>query len=383
MRIISLKSNKQQEIIKHSIRELKNGGLVVSPSDTVYGLLVDATNEKAVSKLIEFKQRPPGKPISVFISDFGMMKKYAFVDRKQSNILKQLLPGPFTVILNARRRSVETSSAYTKVSADKHDLSQRLLSEKKTLGIRIPINRFIIELVNRFGKPMTATSANLSGRSSHYSIETLLRELPESKKALIDVVIDAGKLPHNKPSTIVDLTNSRIKIIRQGDVVFKEFQSYISDSPSQTKKLAQFILQKVLNRHAYSLHKPIIFILQGELGVGKTVFVKGSSEYLGIKDIISPTYVVYYEYTVSLYPPTGLAGRYIDTFIHMDLYNIQDPEEFKYLHLERYLRKNVVMCIEWGEKAGEIMEILKSKGNIVYVKMRYKDEKTREIAIRY
>jgi len=334
---------------------LNAGGLIVSPSDTVYGLLADATSENAVQKLTQFKNRPPGKPISVFVSDFSMLKEQVEIEKKQLRLLQELLPGPFTVILPSE-----------------HKVSPLLESEKRTIGLRIPDYRFIKTLVRNFGKPVTATSANLAGRSPHYSVQSLLNELPENKKKLIDLIVDAGMLPRNKPSTIVDLTAPQIKILRQGDIVFKDKKTYISKSPAQTIKIAAFILQKILREKS---KKPLIFILEGELGVGKTVFVKGIGEFLGIKNIISPTYVVYYEY-VSI-------NQLIETFVHVDLYNIQEADEFKYLGLEKYLKKGNLLCFEWGEKAGEIIDLLKQKGKIAYVRIRYISEKKREITIRF
>ncbi|MBI4226078.1 threonylcarbamoyl-AMP synthase [Candidatus Roizmanbacteria bacterium] len=337
---------------------LNKAGLIVSPSDTVYGLLVDATNEKAVKKLIQFKNRQRGKPISIFVPDFSTLQGQVMIKKQQLRSVKELLPGPFTVILPS-----------------KHKVSPLLESEKGTLGVRIPDYQFIKQLVKKFGKPVTATSANLSGRPAHYSVHSLLNELPKKKKRLIDLIIDAGVLSRNKPSTVVDLTDAKIKILRRGDIVFKDEETYISKSPTQTKKIAQFIFRKIIKRRDSLLQKPLIFIIQGELGVGKTVFVKGIGEYLGIKNIISPTFVVYYEY-ISLY-------RYIDMLTHVDLYNVQDPEEFKNLGLGKYLKSGNLLCFEWGEKAGEILDLLKEEGKIVYVKMRYVDEKTREIQINF
>ncbi len=347
----------RSKISKEAIKTLACGGLVISPSDTVYGLLVDATNEIAVSKLIQFKNRPPGKPISVFVSDFAMLHEHTAVNKQQMLILTELFPGPFTVILSSN-----------------HKVSRLLESEKGTLGVRIPDYQFITNLVKIFQRPVSATSANLSGRPPHYSVNSLLNELPEKKKNLIDLIIDAGVLARNKPSTIVDLTTSKIKIIRKGDIVFKDEKTYITGSPRQTKKIAQYVLKKLLSEQNSSLEKPIIFIIEGYLGVGKTVFVKGMGECLGIKNIISPTFVVYYDY-VSMY-------RYIDTLIHIDLYNIKDSEEFKYLGLEKYLKKRNLLCFEWGEKAGEILDLLKRKGKIVYVEMKYINENERVIQIK-
>lgn len=346
MKIIKLRETNKTLIITQALKTLRRNGLIIFPSDTVYGLLTDATNKKAVEELINFKNRPPGKPISVFAADFKMLQELVEVDKNKLLMLKQLLPGPFTVILPS-----------------KHKVCPFLESEKGTLGVRIPQYQLINQLIQKFSQPVTATSANLSNQSPHYSIDSLLNELPKSKKRLIDLIVDAGKLPRNKPSTIIDLATSQIKILRQGDIVFISSKKYISSSPSRTKKIAQFVLKKIFNGAS---KKPLVFIIEGELGVGKTVFVKGIGEYFGIKNIISPTFVIYYEYG-NLY--------------HFDLYQIEEKEEFNHLGIENYLKPGNILCFEWGEKAGEIFDLLKSKGKIVYVKMRYISEKMREIEI--
>ena len=100
------------------------------------------------------------------------------------------------------------------------------------------------------------------------------------------------------------------------------------------------------------------------MGVGKTVFIKGIGEQLGINNIISPTFVIYYEY---------------GNFYHFDLYQIENKNEFKHLGIKNLLKPGNILCFEWGEKAGDIIELLKEKGRIVYVRMEYVDEKTRRI----
>ena len=360
MKILKISHN-HNKVINSTLKTLKLGGLVVFPSDTVYGLLVDATNEEAVRKLIEFKNRPAGKAISVFVSDFEMMKDIVLVGTIHELSLRSLLPGPFTVVLNS-----------------KHRTDRLLESEKGTLGVRIPMYRHIKVLVKRFGKPVTATSANLSNNPPHYSVKTLLSKLSGSKKKLIDLIVDAGKLPRNKPSTVIDLTQSEVKILRKGSFNFLRKEKFISKSPEETKKIAKDILKNVGTGRDLSVIKPLIFIIEGELGVGKTIFVKGLGETLGIKNIISPTFVIYYEYGIGKSKVKSQKSK----FIHLDLYNIEEREEFKDLGIERLLKPGHILCFEWGEKAREIIELLKSKGKIVYVKMRYLSEKKREVIIK-
>ncbi|MCR4312929.1 MAG: L-threonylcarbamoyladenylate synthase [Candidatus Roizmanbacteria bacterium] len=330
--------------INQAIKTLQSGGLVIFPSDTVYGLLVDATNKAAVEKLIAFKNRPVGKPISVF-TGLGSMGQLVEINNDQQKVFEEILPGPFTIILPS-----------------KHKVNKLLESETGTLGVRIPMYRYIEVLVDQFRKPITATSANLAGRSPHYSIGSLLNELTEKQKKLIDLIVDAGQLPKNKPSTVVDLSRSNVKILRQGNEDFIKSKVFRSLTSEETKNIAGQIFTQNYKKD----EKPLIFIIKGEMGVGKTVFVKGVGEKLGINNIVSPTYVIYYEYK---------------NFYHFDLYQIEDREEFGNLGIDKFLVPGNTLCFEWGEKAGEIIELLKDKGNIVYIDMKYINEKEREIIV--
>lgn len=334
-----------------ALEVLRLGGLVVYPTDTVYGLLVDAENQSAVSKLIAFKQRPRGKPISVFVSDFRMMDQVVNMDEKTRQRLGSLLPGRYTIVLKS-----------------KGIVCAALESEQGTLGIRIPQYKPVNDLVASFARPLTATSANRSGRASVHSIAALMNQLNDTQKQMLDYVVDVGTLPPNKPSTVIDLTGDNLKILRAGDFVFSSSRSYVSASPADTMQIAQTIMKEQLE----CAEQSVTVILQGDLGAGKTHFAKGIAQGLGVKDsVISPTYVVLYEYNVPV-------GRY-KHFVHMDLYNIQSSDEFKELGIEQYLQKPSVLCIEWGERAGELLEDLKKRSKIIHVELKYVSETQREI----
>ncbi len=356
---ISINKQDAKTVIDQTCGVLKKGGLVIFPSDTVYGLLVDATNEKAVEKLIAFKNRPPGKAISVFVSE-QMMNEQVHVSEKSRSLLNQLLPGPFTVILPS-----------------KHTVSKKLESEKGTLGIRIPDYEFVSELVATFGKPITATSANLGGKSPHYSVESLLHQIPQKKQELIDLIVDAGKLPRNKPSTVIDLTQSNMKIVRHGDIMLSDAETFHSKTPIQTRKLGSYIAEKIIKQVK---EKPVVIVLVGDLGAGKTMFTKGIAEYLQVENVISPTFVVYYEYDIPKNPKSEVQSP-MSKLIHVDLYNIEDPEEFDHLGLEAYLSGKNIMVVEWGEKLGELYDKFKKKANVVMVKIEYEGEHERIIKV--
>ncbi|MDA1316656.1 MAG: L-threonylcarbamoyladenylate synthase [bacterium] len=349
----------QPSTIQEVITVLKAGGLVVFPSDTVYGLLVDAKNKAGVSKLLTFKDRPPGKAVSVFIPSFESISTYATLSKKNSQTLKQVLPGAFTIALPS-----------------KHVLDTRLESEKGTLGIRLPNYPPVQELVSQYGSPITATSANMAGRSPNHSIDSLLNQLSNVKKDMIDLIVDAGKLPRNKPSTVIDLSGDTIQTIRQGDAQLSSSETFSSISPEETQQIGKNILSSI------TLEKPLVIILTGDLGAGKTEMTRGIASHFNITNIISPTYVVYYEYEISPLVPSQKGKLDSNQFIHVDLYNIQEEDEFKELNLQSYLIPGNVMVIEWGEKVGPLYDQLKKYAQMIYVNIEHVNEKKREIEIR-
>ncbi|MCX6730477.1 MAG: tRNA (adenosine(37)-N6)-threonylcarbamoyltransferase complex ATPase subunit type 1 TsaE, partial [Candidatus Roizmanbacteria bacterium] len=239
------------------------------------------------------------------------------------------------------------------------------------LGVRLPANEWIQQLVHTFGKPLTATSANVSGRPPHYDPQGFINELTEEKRKLIDYVVDQGKLPRNKPSTIIDLTGSSLQLLRHGDILPESKNTFISNSAQETKKVAVHLAEKYAK---LCMQKPVVFILEGEMGVGKTVFAQGLGEFLGITDIVSPTYVIYYEYPVK--------KKSITMFLHADLYNIEESEEYAHLGLEEYFKTQTMICIEWGNRIGPLFDFVKKSSHVVIVEMSYKSEKQRTLLIK-
>lgn len=393
MRIINLTTTNHQEIISQSLLVLRSGGLVVFPSDTVYGLLADSTNPKTIDKLLYFKQRPMGKAISVFVADKKMAEEYVIISKLDSNeinqnannIIKNLLPGPFTIICNSR-----------------HKTDSRLEAENGTLGIRIPDYPLIAELLNQFGKPITATSANVSGNPPVHSISALVKSLSKKKKSALNLVVDAGILPKNKPSTVIDTTTGQLKTLRIGNLLPRTSRSLISKSERETKELARFLATKFIKKN---LSKPVVFLLEGDLGAGKTIFAKGLGKALGVKEeVTSPTYTLCYEYQIN--PPTGKLELFatassndsslssFDTeehcpnmteantkpgkFIHYDLFRLETSEELKEINFLDSFSCGNIYAIEWPERmSAEIISALKNLAEIIYVKIKTVSENER------
>ncbi|MBU3925030.1 MAG: L-threonylcarbamoyladenylate synthase [Patescibacteria group bacterium] len=200
MRIIKINSNNPSlETIKIAAKVLKNGGVIIYPTDTIYGLGASALDKNSVKKIYEVKKRPATKPLSIVVKDIKMAKKYCAMSKKQEEIFSSLLPGPFTLIF--------------KKCSDKCP-SRIFTGYKNTFSVRIPDYKITALLAKELKIPLTSTSANISGLPGSGDINKVLRQL-ENKKNRIDLVLDAGVLPKKNSSTIIDLTGNEPKIIRK------------------------------------------------------------------------------------------------------------------------------------------------------------------------
>ena len=192
--MISISSKNIKEIAK-AVRE---GKVLVCPTDTVYGLLADATNEKAVKRIFKIKRRQKGKSIPIFVRDIRMAKKLAFVNKRQEKFLKKVWPGKVTVVLKRKMNS---------------GLLKILFSRKKTIGLRIPDYKLVNILLKEINRPLTGTSANVSGKPPSTKIKEVLKQL-KNQKNQPDLVIDAGNLPESRPSKVIDIMGDKYKVIR-------------------------------------------------------------------------------------------------------------------------------------------------------------------------
>ena len=190
--------------LEKAITVIENGGVVVFPTDTIYGLVCDATNQKAIQKLFQIKKRDFKKPIPVFVKDIEMAKQIAMVDEKQESFLKKVWPGKITVILKA-----------------KIDFPQGVLGEDKTIGLRIPDYVPLNTLFNKTNKPLSGTSANLAGEHSCLDINDVVAQFA-NEKLQPDLIVDAGTLNSSQSSTVVDLTGKELKVLRTGDLKEEE-----------------------------------------------------------------------------------------------------------------------------------------------------------------
>ncbi len=190
--------SRSRDIIEKVVEFLNRGQMVVSPTDTVYGILADATNSKAVERVFEVKERNKLKPIPVFVRNIEMAKKIALIDEDQENFLREVWPGKITVVLKSKKRC---------------GLARELFGKKETVALRIPDNRLVRDILNKFDKPLTGTSANLSGKGSLVKIDDIFQQF-EGREFKPDLIINAGNLPKSSSSIIIDLTKKKPEILR-------------------------------------------------------------------------------------------------------------------------------------------------------------------------
>lgn len=189
--------NPNAKAIAKVVKILQNGGLIIYPTDTVYGLGCDISNNKALEKIAKLKNVKLDKANFSFIChDLSNLSEYVKqIDTPTYKILKRTLPGPYTFILTG---SNNLPSAFKK---------------KKTVGIRIPDNNIIREIVKELGNPIITTSIRDDDDVIEYTTDPEL--IYEKWQSKVDLVIDGG-YGDNRPSSIIDLTKGEIEIIREG-----------------------------------------------------------------------------------------------------------------------------------------------------------------------
>ena len=189
------------DVIKH----LKKGGIIITPTDTVYGIMADATNDKAVKKVYEAKKRSFDKPLIVLVNSVEMLNDYVLeIDDITKRIIDKYWPGPLTILFKKNNRL------------------SKYVSNNDYIGIRYPNNEIIIDILNEFNKPVVSTSANISNNEVVTEVSMIPGELLEK----VDFVLDGGKLS-NESSTIIKVEDGKIEILREGSLkekIIKEFK---------------------------------------------------------------------------------------------------------------------------------------------------------------
>lgn len=185
----------KDEELKKVTDILKNDGIVIFPTETVYGIAASAFSSKAIDKLYKLKKRPKGKAINIMIYDKNKIEKYAYIKSDlERRIIDKFMPGSITIIFDKKE---EIGEEYTK---------------KDTLGIRIPSNEIALKILKEVEIPLAVSSANISNEKTKTNPKDIYKDFKD-----IDIFIDGGVINDN-PSTIVRVENDKIDIIRKGKI---------------------------------------------------------------------------------------------------------------------------------------------------------------------
>ncbi len=356
---IDISNTPYEEVVKEAVETLKRGGLVVFPTETMYGIGAEATNQKAINTLLEYKTRREGKPLSIAVNGIHMAEQYVEVNAVAKNLYENFLPGPLTVV----SKSLGT-------------VAKGVESETGTLGVRIPDYQLVLDIVTALGKPITATSANASYKKRPYAVEDILNNISTKQQNLISLILDAGQLPKREPSTVVDTTLNQEVVLRQGNIKLTPVLERATHSPEETQALGIELLNKYKHYFGY---KSVIFALQGELGAGKTEMTKGIAKVLGIKDTInSPTFIIEKEYNIETVPDSYLSEKK-PMLYHIDTWRLFDGAELEQLGFFDQVSKGNVFSIEWADKVTELFERISEDAVIIWIKIEHKDNSNTRI----
>jgi len=194
---------KQENLnILEIVEKLKQGQTIVYPTETVYGLGCDATQQVAVDKIFKIKQRQLDKAVLVLMADVAMAMNYVEWNKDLDEIAQKYWPGALTIVARAKFNS---------------GLAKNVVAEDGTVAFRVTGHALCAEIIEALGCPLVSTSANISSEKSPSDIQTVLNSF-EKKENQPDIIIDAGELPHLAPTTIIKIEDGQIIVLRQGEV---------------------------------------------------------------------------------------------------------------------------------------------------------------------
>jgi len=184
----------QHALIRHAVSILENGGVIIYPTDTIYGMAVDLRSKSAIERLFKIKQMDRHKLLSFICSDLQTVSKWAFISNTAFRVMRRVLPGPYTFILPASK-----------------EVPRAILEKRQTVGIRIPDSAVALQLVTELGSPLLSTSVPSGSDDIHTDLGEITAEFGEK----VDLILNAGDLI-DIPSTVVDFTSEPPGIIREG-----------------------------------------------------------------------------------------------------------------------------------------------------------------------
>ncbi|MEK6734635.1 MAG: L-threonylcarbamoyladenylate synthase [Pseudomonadota bacterium] len=201
-----------EQNLKRIVRVIDDGGVISFPTETVYALAADASNPKAVERIYQIKRRYNDKALPILVGEIYQAKRIAEFDERAKKLAFRLFPGPLTLVLKAKPHS---------------NLASNVNKDKETIGIRMPKNLPAIKILQAVGRPLVGTSANITNQESATDADEVINSLGDQ----IDIIIDKGRTEHAAPSTIIDLSEAKAKILRQG-IISKQLIEEILGEPT-------------------------------------------------------------------------------------------------------------------------------------------------------
>jgi len=207
MRVLSASDPR---VLQQAIKILKDGGIIVYPTETSYGLGGDWTRASVHRRIMAIKGRPVGKQLSVIVSSLSSAERYVRFNRVARALARKFWPGPLSLVLPLKK-------------------------SKNTLSLRVSPHPFASRLVRSLGRPLIATSANISGSETLYHAEAVFKEF-QDRHARPDLIIDAGNLPRRRPSTVARVhEDGFIEVLRQGPISISKLRTQISKPQLKTR----------------------------------------------------------------------------------------------------------------------------------------------------
>ncbi len=203
-KIITINHN---NVFLNTAEVLNKGGVIIYPTETLYGIGAYATDTNAINEIFKVKGRARGKPFILLVKDFVMLEKYFIVPDVVLNNSDKFIKDPVTIIFD-----------------QKTELPEELSAGTNKIGVRISTNQFVKELFSFIDIPLVSTSANISGEKNTYSSKQII-ELFDNK---VDLIIDSGNLPHSKGSSIIDITSTPPRLLREGEIKKENLKEFLS-----------------------------------------------------------------------------------------------------------------------------------------------------------